>query len=537
MENIKSCINKYIDYGILSAILFFHAIPNIWWILKDTKPPGWDQSVHLMLGLAYFRGYNPVTTSNYYPPGLHLSLSPLFAFFNESFDTACFVNIFFLGILLLSIYEIGKTLFNREVGLYSALIISFIPMLIIMQRDFLLDFGLVSIMALSLCLLLKTDNFHNLNYSLAFGAVVGFALLIKWTAIIFIFIPLLWVIWQNSKEEKECAYCNKHIKNKKKRITTNFYHFCSEKHKQAFKEEGKFPLATEHNLILSLLFFVFSAGWWYIPNFNDVADNLLFGQRYAGLVEGDPTGLLGFWYYIEAISIQACLFISLLILVGIVFFFTKVEKNKKILVGTSILFPFLIFSTIANKDVRYTVPLLIFFVLTVGFMLSSLKRKQVKILVISAILIVGIVQTSTVTFGYPSFSTPNYVYPVSNPPKEEDWQAEEILSNFHESSRVLILYNEYHMNWRTLQYYAFLNRANVYIDGYEVISRGGRKVTDYDFVLCVKENMSVTSEQKKQIADANKLFQSQSSGFEEIEKIIMPNKKELSIYRKGGKNE
>lgn len=528
--DIYRYIDSYKDYIIISVIIAIHSILSIWWVLKDTRPPAWDQSVHMVYALAYFRGYDLVFTSAFYPPGLHLSISPLFTLFGESFNTACFINIFFLAILIVSVYEIGKTLFNREAGLYSALIISFVPMLIMFQRDFLLDFALVSIVALNLYLLLKTNNFHSLNYSLLFGASAGFAILIKWTAIFFILVPFAWVVFQSLKEEKRCSYCDKVVK--KKGITNNFYCFCSEGHKKKFKEESKFVLTKQHNLFFSLIAFIVAAGWWYVPNSTNVVNNLLSGQKYWGAIEGDPTGISGFWYYIEAIGIQTCLFISLLIVVGMVFFFIKAEKDKKILIGTSILLPFLVFLITANKDVRYTLPLLIFFVLTTGFMLSSLKRKEIKVIVISAILIIGTIQTSTLTFGCPSFDVPNYVYPQSNAPKQENWRAEEIVNSLPQGSRVLILYNNYHMNWRTLQYYEFLNNKQIRIDGYEAIIRAGRKVTDYEFVLCVEEDISITNEQISQIATANRIFQAQISEFEEIRRFILPNGKELIIYGK-----
>lgn len=526
-------VKKYIDYIVLSIILIFHSILNIWWILKDTRPPAWDQSVHLIFGLAYFRGYDITTTSNFYPPGLHLSVSPFFALFGESFDTVCFINILFLGVLLFSVYEIGRTLFNREVGLYSALIISFVPILIIFQRDFLLDFALISVVAFSVCLLLKTENFHSLNYSLLFGASVGFAILVKWTAIFFILIPFAWVIYQSLKEERRCSYCNKIVK--KKAITSNFYCFCSEGHKRKFKDENRFLLTRQHNLFFSLFVFVVSAGWWYVPNSTDVVKNILSGQKYWGAVEGDPTGIAGFWYYIEAVGIQTSLFITVLIVIGMIFFFIKAEKDRKILIGTSILFPFLVFSMTANKDIRYTLPLLIFFVLVMGFTLSSLKKKQVKTLVISAILIVGIVQISTVSFGCPAFDVPNYIYPSANQPRQEDWKAKEILSSFQEGSHVLILYNQPYMNWRTLQYYNFLYKKQLYIDGYEAIIRGGHRVADYDYVLHVDEDMIITSEQKGHIVNANKIFQSQINEFEEVRRFVLSNKKELIVYKKNGK--
>ena len=520
---------------------------SIWYIIRDTRPPGWDQSVHSILSLAYFRGYDIQTTSNFYPPGFHLTISPLYALFGESYDVGCFINIIFLGILLLSIYGIGRFLFNRETGLISAIIISFIPILIGLQRDFLLDFALISIISLTICLLLKTDNFNNIKYSLLFGISFGFAFLIKWTAIFFIFAPLCWMIWQAAKEKKTCAYCNRPIKTAIL-ILHNFYRFCCDAHKEYFLEEKKFVLMKEHNLILSFIVFAVISAYWYFPNFL-VFSRLMSGSQYWGNIEGDPTGLMGFWYYIKAVDTQCIQFFSLLLLIGLIVLMFQAERNKKIFIGLSILFPYIIFSLTTNKDTRYTLPILIFLILAVGFMISNINNKKLKSMIIFGIILFGIIQTSTITFGYPEFNVPSYIYPAPNQPKQEDWKADEILDIIQVNSKtnnpnILILYNHAYMNWRTLQYYSFVRidsnfekvlgfiQKNYNIIGYEFINVYPQEILNLDFVLYVKEDRKVVTEQENQIMRANRIFEECISEFEVVDSVILPNKKELFVYKR-----
>ena len=531
-------IKNYTDYIVISIILLFHSILNIWYIFKDMLPPAWDQAYHLLFSSAYFHGFDVRTTSTFYPPGAHISVVPLYALFGETYEIACSVNIIFLAILLFSIYGIGKILFNREIGLLSAIFISFIPLFIVLERDFFQDFPLLSIVSLSIFLLLKTNNFNNTLYCGLFAVSSGFATLIKWSAPIFIFIPLCWIVYKAIKEPKTCAYCSKLIKSTKN-IVKGFYHFCSERHKKKFIDERKFILTKGHNFIISFLVFITTIGWWYFPNY-DIFGKLMGGQKYWGMVEGKPEvfSFASFFYYIEAvIKYQAYLVIGILLLAGLLFLLIKCEKEKKLLIGLSILFPYLFFTLIMNKTSRYTIPIFIFLVLCMAFMVASINSKKLKSTIILGIILFGVIQTSTITFGYPSFNVPNYVYPHPNSPKQEDWKIDEVLDIIQTNSdkpqsNVLILYDYAYINWRTLQYYTFIGNIPYHIQGYEFINARPDLILNFDFVIYVEEDIKAVTEQKSQIMRANEIFEVCISEFEIVDSVMLPNKKELYIYKK-----
>ena len=531
-------IKKYVDYIVISIVLLFHSILNIWYVFKDTLPPSWDQAYHLLFSSAYFHGFDLRTTSNFYPPGAHISAVPLYALFGESYEVACSVNIIFLGILMFSLYGIGKELFNREIGLLSAIFISFIPLLIMLERDFFQDFPLLSIVSLSVFLLLKTNNFNNTLYCGLFAVSVGFATLIKWSAPIFIFIPFCWIFYKAVKEPKVCTYCGKLIKTSKN-VIKGFYHFCSERHKKKFVDERKFILTKGHNYIISFVVFITTIGWWYLPNYN-IFGKLMGGQKYWGTIEGKPEvfSFASFFYYIEAvIEHQAYLVIGTLLLVGLLFLLIKCEKENKLLIGLSILFPYLFFTLIMNKTSRYTIPIFIFLVLCMAFMIASINNKKLKSILVLGIILFGVVQTSTITFGYPKFDVPIYIYPAPNQPNQEDWRVNEVLDIIQSNSEtnnpnVLIVYNHAFMNWRTLQYYNFLNQKSTNIYGYEFINVYPQEILNLDFVLYVKEDREVVTEQESQIMRANRIFEDCISEFMVVDSVVLPNKRELYIYKK-----
>jgi len=530
-------IDNLNDYILLTAIFLFHSVLNIWYIHKDTLPPSWDPATHALYSSAYFHGFFP--QSQFYPPFVHYVPIPFYILFGESFDIACISNIVFLAILLFSVYGIGKYLFNREVGLFSSLIISFIPILIVYQRDFLLDFPLTAMIALSIYVLLKSENLTNIKYSILFGICFGLAMLTKWAAIFFVISPLLWVFYQSIKEDriKKCAFCGRILKNKTKIILKGFSTFCSERHKKSFIEENRRVLTRQHNLLFSLISFIIVAGSWYIPNYK-VFFTLLSGQKYWGSVEGDPVGLSlsSLWYYIEAVNKQAFLFLSILFLVGLIYLIIKVGLNKKILFTISILFPYISFVLISNKDVRYTLPLLIFLSIALAYSLINIENKKIKSIAISILIVFCLLQTSTITFGYPSFDVPNSIYPTPKSPIQEDWKIDEVLSTIQSQGirqpNVLILYDSSYMNWRTLQYYVFINQYPINIQNYEFINAYPQQLENFDFVLYVDEERSTATQQKIMIDNANMLFEANINNYIMINSINLSNKKQMEVYQR-----
>lgn len=491
-------IHKCIDYIVLSTILLFHSLLNTWFIFKDTTPPEWDPSLHGILSLLYFRGSDILLTSDYYPPFFHLTITPIYALFGDSFDVACCVNILFLAILLFSIYGTGKILFNREAGLISALFISFIPILINFQRDLFIDFALISMVSLSIFLLLKTQNFKNINYSILFGIASGFTILTKWTAILFLMAPIIWTLYQTIKSE--------------------------------------FSKAVKSNICGSSILFLLITYAWYIPNAT-IFRFIVTSQKHWGAVEGDPIifSVSSLFYYIEAVNKQAYLIFSILALISMLFLLLKTDKDKKILFIISLLIPYIVFFLTRNKDIRYTIPLLIFLALSVGFTIASINSKKLKAGIIVALIIFGLVQTSTITFGYPILNTPNHIYPETNHPEQGDWKEEYIFniilsdSNSSQDTQILMLYRKQHMNHWTLKYYAFLNNLPIFIRSDATLDENQTVIHDCDFIICQEKD---TKESEKNKLKEYFIYKSIRDNFNLVTKVDIPNYEQMLIYKR-----
>jgi len=132
-----------------------------------------------------------------YPPLIYQITGVFLFFLGQSHKTAVLINSFFILLLIISVYLTGKELWNPQVGILSALVSASIPIIQNVIRGNLLDAQLCAMVALGCYLLIKSKNFTNTGYSIAFFFVMALGSLIKWTATFYVsglFIICLWIM-------------------------------------------------------------------------------------------------------------------------------------------------------------------------------------------------------------------------------------------------------------------------------------------------------------------------------------------------------
>jgi hypothetical protein len=107
------------------------------------------------------------------------------------------VNLFYLAVLLFSVYGIGKILCNGKAGLLAAFLISMFPLVFGHTRTAMLDFPMAAMSALAVFLLLKSEKFSSAMYSMLAGLGFGIAMLTKETAIIPLAAPALYYFFSS----------------------------------------------------------------------------------------------------------------------------------------------------------------------------------------------------------------------------------------------------------------------------------------------------------------------------------------------------
>ncbi|HEY9206172.1 MAG TPA: glycosyltransferase family 39 protein, partial [Candidatus Methanoperedens sp.] len=354
--------NRY-EYAILLTLYLLNLIYNYVWITNDKNPPSWDPSAHLMLSLSYYNILvNPgwdmigklIQVSSYYPPFYHFFTAIIYLFFGTSLTVAMMTNSIFLGILVFSVFGIGKKIFNKETGFIAAILIFLYPSVFSFQKMYMLELPLIAMTALSIYFLLLTDHFKNLKYSLAFGVAAALATLTKWTAVLFILGPLLCVVhdtfspitleqriktvisnFQKRKINDTCQYCGKTLQSDYLQYENK--KFCSKNCKKKWKVENKGREGTAsdfpgiRNLFIAVFVSIFLASIWYVPHLSDVYNNVILGQTVAGAAEGDPSILTipSISYYILSIvNFPVSPLLSILFFIGLVEVFYLARSNN-----------------------------------------------------------------------------------------------------------------------------------------------------------------------------------------------------------------
>jgi 4-amino-4-deoxy-L-arabinose transferase-like glycosyltransferase len=196
-------VHRHRDWLVLALLWLFHVVNNGLWQSTNVTILGWDRAAHLLRSLAYYQALRPfsldsisqiITYHNFYPPLFHLSVALFYSLFGISADVAAAANAVYMAVLLFAVYGIGKRMFSAKVGLLSALLVSMLPIVFCLSRYTYVEYALMSMVALSVYLLIRTDDFQNRTYSVLFGLSVGLGMLTKWVFIAFLAGPLVYVL-------------------------------------------------------------------------------------------------------------------------------------------------------------------------------------------------------------------------------------------------------------------------------------------------------------------------------------------------------
>jgi 4-amino-4-deoxy-L-arabinose transferase-like glycosyltransferase len=176
------------------------------WLWRSTNQVvfGFDRMFHKVTSLAYYdilresvnlhTLFAALTWSDYYPPLVHLTAAGFYKLFGVSMDVAAMSTSLYLAVLLLAVYGLGERLAGPWVGLLSAFVVSMFPIVFSMSRYLYVDLALTAMVALNVCLLLRTDRFRHKGYSLLYGLSLGLGLLTKWTFVAFTAAPLVAIL-------------------------------------------------------------------------------------------------------------------------------------------------------------------------------------------------------------------------------------------------------------------------------------------------------------------------------------------------------
>jgi 4-amino-4-deoxy-L-arabinose transferase-like glycosyltransferase len=403
----------------LLAIILWIFGSNLIWIMLDIRPPSYDQGLHLFRTFNYWEAMSSgsedwwqdmLNVEPFYPPFYHLSLIPLSLIFGFTLDTGVIGNSFYMVILALSVYGIGKILYTKNAGLIAAFLVSSYPIIVSMSREYIISVMLTAMTALAYYLFLKSENFESKKYSILFSFIYATGLMVKWTFFIYILPAVLAGLWGGKIRLKDriiqSAY---YIGMIAALLIIPFFILIID-------EQRWIPLTLEFLLILTLVksfpraslstqkvinlislscISVLICFPWYAHNLI----NILIGMSkfafpgYA--LKFDLTSGIPIWgYYILAPIGQMGWPLLVLFIMSFIFYIFKKDQFNWTLFGW-IIFPLIVFTFVDNKGARYTMPVLPAMALVTAVFLTQVKNISVRKLLYS---IAGVITIGTILY-------------------------------------------------------------------------------------------------------------------------------------------
>ncbi|MBU1912199.1 MAG: glycosyltransferase family 39 protein, partial [Candidatus Omnitrophica bacterium] len=405
---------------ILGALFLFYAVNNYIWLSQNKLPVSYDEGIHLWTSLRFVRAFLHPAHSIFYelidantthwPPLFYFIASLFNLIFGLSYIVSVMTNMLFFLILIVSLYLIGKKLYSPFIGVLSATILSFYPIIYGHSRLFQLDFALTAIVTLSIYCLISTDRFRSLLWSIIFCISAAIGMLIKWSYIIFILPLVLYMIIACLSDSK---------------IRDFLYRL--------------------KKLLIALAISFIIPSLWYIKRNRGILSHLriAFENTSIPTFENIRCLILSFNN-----SILSFIFF-LLFIVCLAIFYIKSKSKFKVFFTIWSFIPLILLSFIKFKQARFFMPVLPCFALISAIGIDLIGNKRVKNIVVIFVFSTGLMQYFNSSFTYRIDEKNKFrskdkninilykpylegVYSIigAAPPRRIDWRQEDIAKSF-----------------------------------------------------------------------------------------------------------
>ncbi len=386
----------------LSASFLCVSVAAALWVVIDRRPPEWDHANHLERAVDCYRSLRIVAdsgareileASSFYPPLATCAAGLLYLVLPIAPLTAQAVMMGFLGFGMACLYGLGRRLVDVETGLWAAFFFVTAPFVVFSLTNFQLDLPLAAMVAAALYALLRAEEFSRGDWSLALGAALGLGMLTKPPFAVYVAPPLLWSLWRALRST-----------DRRRRLAW-----------------AAASLAVGGALALP----------WYGPRLLGLPMQILnrsFKQA-AEQQNAEPLTGSALLFYPRTLPTQLGLVAALLLLWGLWALGRYGAARALLLLAT--FGPFVVFSLIQNKNLRYTLPILPAAALVAAVGLRELPagwRRSVGWCAVAA----GALQVSMTLWAWPPPPTlPGLIVPlaIGRPPSGADWQHDRILAD------------------------------------------------------------------------------------------------------------
>lgn len=174
---------------LFAALSLFFVGTTFLWLRLDRSPPAWDDSYYLTRSLVLYdalatRGLPGLaeeflTVMGAKPPLIAALPAPAYLLVGRKARAALTVNLAGLLALLGVLYVLGKRYAGRRAGLLAAFISGTMPMIYGLARWYLVECGLIALVAVALCLLADREQAGSVRWGFCLGVTCALGFLMK----------------------------------------------------------------------------------------------------------------------------------------------------------------------------------------------------------------------------------------------------------------------------------------------------------------------------------------------------------------------
>ncbi len=502
---------------ILFLTILIFVFVNFILIALDRTPPEWDGAWYLCSSIELYVELLSQNLLIFLQVFLHsfegnkaplISLLPMpfYLILGASYLSAMMVNVCFIVLSSLFIFKLVKFIEANDTAALSAVIImNTMPLFHILSREFLVEYGLSTLVLMSAYFLIKSDYLSNDKYTRLFGYMLGLGLLMKSIFPFYLLGPVFVV-----------------------------FHSIVKYQKNTFNRE----LANKIFKIIIMGFMI--ASIWYAFNLKTVL-GYGFAAGYGGLSKfyslGKIFSITTITKYLDSFireGISLFYFIVFLLCLFLFIIRRKLIKFRFLydtLIFAWFLLPFLTLLFAPNKILRFLLPCLVPLAIILGIWLSRIFKRRGIILLLFPLFFFVV---------NPFISLP-LVKAIFNSPAidtKSDWKINEVIDAVPFRGwvvhTILCAVDHPYYNNFTLRYYSIIRCLPYRFDSVSFcknIDQLSRLIQEADLILVKTgylgpDSINVFSSRVRNFVANNKFL------FKEIKSFELPDKSYVSLYER-----
>jgi 4-amino-4-deoxy-L-arabinose transferase-like glycosyltransferase len=191
----------------------YPAAVNVYYFYRSQTPTFWDDSYYLSGSLQLYdaltgKGIPGFVSAFSHLYGIKAPLIsvlpvPIYLIFGRDCDPRFLVGIGFVILMSIYLFRLGASLWSPREGLLAVAILQTMPLLYGLSRQFLVDYGLATIVVMWMYYLLCSRSITAVGTIVRLGILLGIGMLMKVSFPLYIGAPTIVAIWALLRADRD----------------------------------------------------------------------------------------------------------------------------------------------------------------------------------------------------------------------------------------------------------------------------------------------------------------------------------------------